>query len=90
LKLSERVDEQVEGDLEMDIVFGETSITTERRRVAVSLDKGETAVLVVGINRIEVMYVDGGWRVACNQNIDVDQAQSDDRFVQMGVDLSKL
>ena len=59
----------------MNIKFGqpqgtpETTLVTEHRTAQISLDKNEKVVLELGINRVEIEYVDGSWTVTNGPNI---------------------
>lgn len=80
----------------MELVFGKelrtTSIDTEERQVVLALDKGDKCVLVLGINRVEVEYVDGSWTVTHTGNIVSNEIQRDNPrgFVELGADLRSL
>lgn len=59
----------------MEIIVGEypknTSVNTDEQSVVVSADKGDRVVLVLGVNRVQVEYIDGSWTIRHGANIKV-------------------
>jgi hypothetical protein len=57
----------------MEIAIGTvskaTTIETEERKAAISLDKGEKLVVVLGINRVQIEYINGAWTATHGPNV---------------------
>ncbi len=46
-----------------------TVIKTEECRLVLSPDKGDKLIVLLGINRVEIEYVDGSWTIAHGPNV---------------------
>ena len=76
----------------MDLIFGKTQLETEDCHVVVSLDKCDRCTLVLGINRVEIVYVDGSWTVVRTGNVVSQEIPRTDPngFVEVSANLQDL
>ena len=76
----------------MEIVIGKTRLDAEDRHMVAALDKGDKCILVLGIYRVEVEYIDGSWTVTHTGNVVGNEIPRDDPkgFVERGADLRSL
>lgn len=69
-----------------------TRITTHTKKVAIAPEKGEVVTLVLGINRVEVAFVDGNWTISHGPNVQTKELLGADEkaFVPSGVSLESI